>query len=133
MMRLLFQVPSKEAVRYELIFDSMIANCMLIILLFHITQFIVSELPKLLCRLSYKGDLEKVKQLFQCVTHQNVSEEKMGVQNSGLDKEQGPKLVDAICNLDRPLTETNTVDFGSNSNNFFLMRLFEMTTDFFFI
>ena len=72
-----------------------------------------------MCRLSYKGDLEKVKQLFQCVTHQNISEEEMGVQNSRLDEEQRPKLVDAICDLDRPLMEPNTIGFGINSNDFF--------------
>ena len=57
--------------------------------------------------------------MFQCVTHQNISEEEMGVQNSGLDEDQRPKLVDAICDLVTPLMEANTIDFGSSSNDFF--------------
>ena len=68
--------------------------------------------------MSYNGDLEKVKQIFKCVTHENISVEEMGVQNSGLDEEQRPKLVDAICDLDRTLKEANTIDSGSSSNDF---------------
>ena len=44
--------------------------------------------------MSYKGDLEKVKQVFQCVIHENISVEEMGVQNNNLDKEKKPKFVD---------------------------------------
>ena len=44
--------------------------------------------------MSYKGDLEKVKQVFQCVIHENISVKEMGVQNNSLDKEKKPKFVD---------------------------------------
>ena len=69
--------------------------------------------------MSYKGDLEKVKQVFQCVIHENISVKEMGVQNNSLDNETKPKFVDGTYDFNgrhSSLIHTNiTVDL----NNFY--------------
>ena len=59
----------------------------------HIT-YLLSVLPSLLCEFSYKGNLERIKQIFEFVSQENISVEEMGVKNNGVNQGMKPTLVD---------------------------------------
>ena len=44
--------------------------------------------------MSRKGDLEKIKQIFGCVNHENITEEEMGVKNNKHNRGKKPRFVD---------------------------------------
>ena len=51
-------------------------------------------MPELLCRMSEKGDLEKVKQIFKCVKKENIKVDEMGVKNNKVNRGKKLTLVD---------------------------------------
>ena len=57
-------------------------------------EFLVSEIPEFLCKMSEKGDLEKIKQIFAYVNQENISVEEMGVKNNEVNQGKNPRLVD---------------------------------------
>jgi len=52
------------------------------------------ELPSILCQMSSKGDLEKIKQIFAYVNQEKISVEEMGVKNNEVHYGKKPTLVD---------------------------------------
>ena len=69
--------------------------------------------------MSYKGDLEKVKQVFQCVIHENISVKEMGVQNNSFDKEKKPKFVDGTYDFNGRHSRLIATNITENLNNFY--------------
>jgi len=57
-------------------------------------EFLVSEVPEFLCKMSEKGDLEKIKQIFAYVNQENISVEEMGVEINEVNQGKKPTLVD---------------------------------------
>lgn len=60
----------------------------------HNTISFVSVLPELLHRMSAKGELEQIKQIFNCVIQENITVEEMGVKNNPIYDGEKPKFVD---------------------------------------
>ena len=56
--------------------------------------FLVSQIPSILCKMSQKGDLDKIKQIFSYVNQENISTEEMGVKTNEVNQPKKPTLVD---------------------------------------
>ena len=69
--------------------------------------------------MSYKGDLEKVKQVFQCVIHENISVKEMGIQNNSFDKEKKPRFVDGTYDFNGRHSRLIATNITVDLNNFF--------------
>jgi len=69
-----------------------------------------SEIPKLLCYMSRKGDLFKVKQIFALVNQENISNDEMGVRNNEKRKESRIKNQEKTTRL----VDNNNGPYGTS-------------------
>ena len=51
--------------------------------------FLVSQIPSILCKMSRKGDLDKIKHIFSFVNEENISTEEMGVKTTLVNTNTG--------------------------------------------